>query len=282
MRKCIGSLLIEFFVVYYTANIFRKDGEHMDEYVLEYRQQEGRLRKIHPSWYKLCEEQTKKELIAQLKKRLYEPGEYTLHFAANTGTITRQRSQCCFEGTITRKGVSCKYAVDKIAYVDFDYLDDVIEACDFRTTYPLLNFEDELTNPTARFVITGKYFYPSPKEDELAVERFWKRIQDSVAFSLDLDGDYPDTIFEICYADQPSQELRESTVKVIEKYAAQYNKRHEDGIHYVGDFTDNMKMKQPHAVYVHVDFGDCPVNALASVIKAIGKSGLPIVKLALK
>ena len=221
----------------------------MGEYVLEYRQQEGRLRKIHPSWYKLCEEQTKNELIAQLKKRLYEPGEYTLHFAANTGTITRQRSQCCFEGTITRKGVSCQYAVDKIAYVDFDYLDDVIEACDFRTTYPLLNFEDELTNPTARFVITGKY---------------------------------PDTIFEICYADQPSQELRESTVKVIEKYAAQYNKRHEDGIHYVGDFTDNMKMKQPHAVYVHVDFGDCPVNALASVIKAIGKSGLPIVKLALK
>ena len=65
-------------------------------------------------------------------------------------------------------------------------------------------------------------------------------------------------------------------------YVAKYNKCHVDGVHCVADAADIVKKKKSNAVYVHVDFGNCNADVLALVIKAIGKSNLPITEMALK
>ena len=127
---------------------------------------------------------------------------------------------------------------------------------------------------------------PSPKEYEIicekSAERFIKRLHKSVTFPLEIACDYPDVIFEICYECKPDENLVADTLKVIEDYVAKYNKRHDDGVHYVADANDIMQNKKSNAVYVHVDFGNCNIDVLALVIKAIGKSNLPIKEMTLK
>ena len=53
-----------------------------------------------------------------------------------------------------------------------------------------------------------------------------------------------DVIFEICYECKPDENLVADTLKVIEDYVVKYNKRHEDGIHYVADASDSIKKKK--------------------------------------
>ena len=59
-------------------------------------------------------------------------------------------------------------------------------------------------------------------------------------------------------------------LRFFEDYACKYNKRRDDGIHYVGDASDtDIPDKRSDAVYIHVDFGDCSIEVLARVKRAI-------------
>ncbi len=258
----------------------------MKEYILKYKKSEGIKHEVHPSWYELCEKQTKDEIINVLKKHLYEPGEYTLHFYAFKGPVRCKSDQKFFCGWLTRKDDKIIGGAAPVGRVRFDYFDDTFETCDFKTVWPEPDCEKELLNATARFVVVGEDFMPSPKEYaivcEKSAERFMKRLHRSVAFPLEIACDYPDVIFEICYECKPDESLVADTLKVIEDYVAKYNKRHDDGVHYVADANDIMQNKKSNAVYVHVDFGNCNIDVLALVIKAIGKSNLPIKEMTLK
>ena len=258
----------------------------MKEYRLQYKKNEGLNREIHPSWYEMCEKQTKQAVIDALKKHLYEPGEYTLHFSACKGPVCCQSSQQYFSGWLTRKDEAIVGGAAPVGRVRFDYFDDTFETCDFKTVWPEPDCEKELLNATARFVVVGEDFMPSPKEYaivcEKSAERFMKRLRRSVTFPLEIACDYPDVIFEICYECKPDESLVADTLKIIEDYVAKYNKCHVDGVHCVADAADIVKKKKSNAVYVHVDFGNCNADVLALVIKAIGKSNLPITEMALK
>ena len=258
----------------------------MKEYILKYKKSDGIKHDVHPSWYELCEKQTKDEVINILKKHLYEPGEYTLHFYAFKGFIQRKSDQNFFSGWITQKNNLYPEGVSPVGMVDFDYFDDTIDNFDFKNTWPEIDCELELSNPTVKFTVVYEHLTPSPKEYEIicekSAERFIKRLHKSVNFPLKIACDYPDVIFEICYECKPDENLVADTLKVIEDYVVKYNKRHEDGIHYVADASDFINKKKSNAVYVHVDFGNCNVEVLALVIKAIGKSNLPIKEMTLK
>lgn len=258
----------------------------MKEYILKYKKSDGIKHEVHPSWYQLCEKQTKDEVIDILKKHKYDPGEYTLHFYAFKGTIHCRNGQNFFSGWLTRKDGEIAGGAATVGRVRFDYNDDTFENYDFKNIWPEIDCEKELTNPTAQFVVEGEDFMPSPKEYEIicekSVERFIKRLHKSVNFPLEIACDYPDVIFEICYDCKPDESLIANTLKVVEEYVTKYNKRHENGIHYVADATNIMNGKKSNAVYVHVDFGNCNIDVLALVIRAIGKSNLPIKEMALK
>ena len=173
-----------------------------------------------------------------------------------------------------------------IGGVSFDYYDDTFENCDFVNTFPKIDCEKELLNTGARFIVEKEGLFPSAREYEImckrSAERFVKRLNKSVNFPLEIACDYPDVIFEICYDCTPDEGLSLDTLKIFEEYVKKYNKRREDGIHYVADVTDAVDDKKPGAVCIHVDFGECSIDALASVIRAIGKSNLPIKEMMLK
>ena len=258
----------------------------MKEYILKNKKSDGIKHNVHSSWYELCEKQTKDEVINVLKKHLYEPGEYTLHFYAFKGPIHRKSDQNFFSGWLTRKADKIIGGVAPVGRVRLDYSDDTLDNYDFKNTWPEIDCEKELLNPTAQFVVVGEDLMPSPKEYEIicekSAERFIKRLHKSVNFPLEIACDYPDVIFEICYDCKSDENLVADTLKVIEEYVAKYNKRHQDGIHYVADANDIMQNKKSNAVYVHVDFGNCNIDVLALVIKVIGKSNLPIKEMTLK
>lgn len=255
----------------------------MKEYILKYKQCDTLKQNIHPSWCELCEKQTKNEVINILKKHLCEPGEYTLHFYISSGPVYKHQSSA--HGCLTRKDNKILEGSISVGSVDFDYSDDTFDNYDFKNAWPEINCEKELLNSTAQFVVARENL-TSPKEYEIicerAAERFMQRLHKSVSFPLEIACDYPDVIFEICYDCKPEQNLIASTLKVIEDCVAKYNKRHDDGIHYVCEVSDKIDNKKPNAVYIHIDFGDCDITALALVIKAIGKSKLPIKELILR
>lgn len=263
----------------------------MDEYVLEYQMAKGLPNNVHPSWLKTCEKQTKDEVIRIIKKHLYPAGEYILFFYALNGRLYRHQS--LFSGWVTIKGnlhnrSSLKPELDftNVGPVKFNYYDDTMDGYDFKTEWPEIDCEKELTNTTAKFTVSYERIGPSPREFDAMIEksadRFLKRLHNAVSFPLEIECDYPDVVFEICYDNAVEQSLAADTLKVIEDYVVKYNKRRQDGIHHVADVTDITEDKKPNAVYIHVDFGDCNVNVLANVIKAIGKSELPIKEMALK
>lgn len=258
----------------------------MEKYILKYKKSDGIKHAVHPSWYEICEKQTKDEVIKILKKHLYEPGEYTLHFYASKGTLQRKSNQNFFSGWLTKKDETVIGGVAPVGSVRFDYFDDTIDTYDFKNIWPEIDCESELKNPQAQFTVVGEDLMPSLKEYEIicekSAEQFIKRLHKSVSFPLEIACDYSDVIFEICYDCKPEQDLVEDTLKVIEEYVAKYNKRHEEEIHYVANAADIIKRKKSNAVYVHVDFGNCNIDVLALVIKAIGKSNLPIKEMTLK
>lgn len=258
----------------------------MGKYVLKYKKSDGIKHAVHHSWYEICEKQTKDEIIAILKKHLYEPGEYTLHFYAFKDFIHRKNDQNFFCGWLTRKDDSFADGTAPLGMVRFDYYDNTFETYDFKNQWPEIDCEKSLANPTAQFTVAGEDLMPSPKEYEIicekSAERFIKRLHKSVNFPLEIACDYPDVIFEICYDSEPEQKLIENTLKVIENYAEKYNKRHDDGIHYVGEVSESIENRKSNAVYIHIDFGNCNIDVLALVIRAIGKSDLPIKEITLK
>ena len=258
----------------------------MEEYILEYKKNDVRKCSIHKSWRELCEKQTKDKVVDILKKHLYDPGEYTLYFYTYDGFIRKKNRQNFFHGWLLRKDEKAPGGAVAIGGVSFDYFDDTFENCDFVNTFPNINCEKELLNAGARFTVAEDGLFPSAKEFEImcqrSAERFVKRLHKSVNFPLEITCDYPDVIFEICYDQKPDEGLTFDTLKFFEEYAAKYNKRHEDGIHYVADVTDIENDKKTNAVCIHVDFGECSIDALASVIRAIGKSNLPIKEMVLK
>lgn len=259
----------------------------MKKYILKYKKSDGIKHDIHPSWYELCEKQTKVDVVNILKKHLYEPDEYTLHFRTFKvkGPIRRKKNQNFFSGWLTRKDDKIVGGAMSVGEVHLDYFDDTIGNYDFKNTWPEIDCEAELTNPTAKFTVVGEDFMPSPKEFEISceksAERFIKKLHKSVNFPLEIACDYPDVVFEICYDNIPDKNLTADTLKVVEEYIIKYNKRHEDGIHYAADASDFIKNKKSNAVYVHVDFGNCNIEALALVIRAIGKNNLPIKEMTL-
>ena len=113
-------------------------------------------------------------------------------------------------------------------------------------------------------------------------ERFIKKLHDSVNFPLVIDCDYPDVVFEICYDCGIDEKLISDTLKVVEDCVKRYNKRHDEKIHYVGEVCDAVDDKKSNAIYIHVDFGECDINALALIIKALGKSNLAIKEMILR
>ena len=258
----------------------------MKKYILKYKKSDAIKHNVHPSWYELCEQQTKDEVINVLKKHLYQPGEYTLHFYAFKGPIHRKSDQKFFRGWLTRKDEKIIGGVAPVGEVRFDYFDDTFEKYDFKNACPVIDCEKEVLNAAAQFVVVGEDLIPSPKEYEIicekSAERFIKRLNKSVNFPLEIACDYPDVVFEICYECIPDENLVADTLKVIEEYVVKYNKRHEDRIHYIADASDLIKKKKSNAVYIHVDFGNCNIDVLTLVIKAIGKSELPIKKMMLK
>lgn len=259
----------------------------MDAYVLKYQSSSHAKRFVHPSWYEICEKQTRDQVINIIKKHLYEPGEYTLSFSVNDGKMLRRKRQNFFSGWITCKNEHVIGGVSPLGMIHFDYDDDTFDAFDFINTYPEINYEHELLNPTAKFIVVDEGFLPSEKEFELmckkSTERFFAKLKNTVNFPLEIACGYPDVIFEICFDQKPNDALRAKTVKVIEDYAATYNKRHEEGIAYAAaiDDTDIVENKKENAVYIHVDFGSCPIETLASLLKAIGKSDLVIKEITL-
>ncbi|MBQ8606274.1 MAG: hypothetical protein IJ408_06005 [Clostridia bacterium] len=252
----------------------------MQEYIFEYECYKSN-REIHPSWCELCEKHTKDDVIKLMKKHLYEPGKYKLQLYAYNGPVYEKRGQLFFMGYI-------EWDNGRMAgSVYFDYYEDTFEGYDFKTEWPLLDTSSPLTNPTARFTVPRDGLLPSPKEFEISCEkaanRFIERLNKSVSFPLEIACDYPDVIFEVCYDGTPDEKLAADTLKVFEDYACKYNKRRDDGIHYVGDASDtDIPDKRSDAVYIHVDFGDCSIEVLARVIKAVGKSDLPIKEMILK
>lgn len=75
----------------------------MDKYIIKYQKSTGSLNDIHPSWYELCEKQTKDIIVKILKKHLFDEGEYTFCFYAHNGKISRKHNQKFFKGCIVRK-----------------------------------------------------------------------------------------------------------------------------------------------------------------------------------
>lgn len=261
----------------------------MEEYVLNYESYEKRdavHRSTHKSWCELCEKQTKDKVINILKKHLYEPGEYTLDFYTYDGFIRKKSHQNFFQGWLTRKDENAMGGKVLIGGVSFDYFDDTFEKYDFVNEWPKIDCKKELMNPNPRFIVVHDGLFPSPKEFEImsqkSAERFIKRLHKAVDFPLEIACDYPDVIFEICYDRKPDEGLTLDTLKFFEEYAAKYNKRHEDGIHYIADVTDTVDDRRADSVCVHVDFGECGIEVLASFIKAVGKSSLPIKEMTLK
>lgn len=258
----------------------------MEEYILKYEKSNAINRDVHHSWYELCEKQTKAEVVKILKKHLYEPGEYTFYFRVFDVHIRRKRNQNFFKGELILKNDKVIGGLLPIGFIELDYIDDTFENYDFKNSCPEIYCEKELLNPTAQFVIARDSLFPSEKEFEIicekSVERFIKRLHKSVSFPLEIACDYPDVVFEVCYDCKPDESLVADTLKVIEEWVVKYNKRHENGIHYVGEVSDVTDDNKSNAVYVHVDFGDCNVDVLAFVIKAIGKSGLPIKEMTLR
>lgn len=256
------------------------------EYTLEYVKSNSAKCDIHPSWYKLCEKQTKDEVLNILKKHLYESGEYTLHFNSSKGPIRRKSNQNFFSGWLTLKDENIVGGTAPVGMVCFDYFDDTFERYDFKNFWPEIDCEKEVINATAQFVVVGENLMPSHKENTIicgkSAECFIKRLYKSVDYPLKIACDYPDVIFEICYDGKPDKSLIADTFKIIEDYVVKYNKRHKDEIHNVADVTDITKKKKSNAVYIHVDFGNCNIDVLALVIKAISKSNLPIKEMTLK
>ncbi len=263
----------------------------MKKYILKYKNSDNIKYDVHPSWCELCEKQTKDKIINLLKKHLFEPDEYTLSFSVNhsgtkKGEIRHKTQQIFFEVSVMQKNDQLPGGALWIGFIRFDYCDDTFKNYDFKNSFPIIDCEKEPLNPNPKFTVSTVGLTISPKELEIScqksAERFMARIYDSVNFPLEIDCDYPDVIFEICYGVKLDQDLVTNTLKIIEEYAAKYNKRHEDGIHYVADVSDITESKKRNAVYIHVDFGNCDINALALVIKAIGKSNLPIKEMTLK
>ena len=257
----------------------------MDKYIIKYQKSTGNLNDIHPSWYELCEKQTKDIIVKILKKHLFDEGEYTFCFYAHNGKISQKHNQKFFKGCIV--GKDDRFSSGQICYgfIELDYFDDTFDDCDFKNTYPYIECEKELTNPTAHFMVSGDDII-SPKELEImrkkSAERFIKRLHNSVSFPLEIACDYPDVIFEICYDCEIDENLVADTLKVVEDYVKKYNKRHDEGIHYVDKVCDAVDDKKSNAIYIHIDFGECDINALALLIKAIGKSKLPIKEMILR
>lgn len=258
----------------------------MKEYIIKYKKSDGIKHDVHHSWYELCERQTKDEIINILKKHLYEPGEYILHFYAHKGAIRCRRKQDFFSGWIIGLDDKAEKGILTIGRVSFDYFDDTFDNYDFKSEWPEIDCEKAVSSNNATFAVSAEELGPSPKElkiiSERYVERFINRLSKSVNFPLEIACDYPDVIFEICYDCNLDENLKSATLKIIEEYVSKYNKRHENAIHYVGYVSDLIDNKQSNAVNIHIDFGDCNIDALALVIKAIGKSDLPIKEITLK
>ena len=259
--------------------------KHTDEYILTYQIKTSLQHNVHPSWCKLCEAHTKDDVIKILKKHLYDPGKYVLNFSAYNGPILSKTNQYTFSGWITFKS---DRGILSAGPIQFDFYEDSFDLCDFKHNWPVIDCEEELASPSARFTVVGEQLTPSPKEFEIICEKstqkFLKRLHNSVAFPLEITCDYPDVIFEICYDQAPDEELKAKTLGIIENYAKKYNKTHDEGIHHVAEVSSLLKEKdkKENAVYVHVDFGNCYIEVLASVLKALGKSDLAIKEVTLK
>jgi len=257
----------------------------MDDYTITYQKSGGITHVVHPSWYKLCELQTKSEVIALLKKHFYEPGEYILHFYAYHDRILRKKEQNFFSCQIQQVSDRVPEGVVTIGFINFDYYDNTFDAYDFHTCWPEIDCAIEVKNATAKFTVAGANISPSPKEFERICEkayaRFMKKLYRAADFPIIMECDYPDVIFEICFEQEPSNKVRMETLKVIEDFAVKYNKRHESGIHHVAELNEVIDNRNQSAVYIHVDFGDCKPEVLISLLKAIGKSKLQIKEITL-
>ena len=125
----------------------------MDKYIIKYQKSTGNLNDIHPSWYELCEKQTKDAVVKILEKHLFDSGEYTLHFVARNCEIRRKHNQNFFVGHIVGKDDRFPLGERCIGSIEFDYFDDTFDDYDFKNSYPYIDCEKELSNPTARFVV---------------------------------------------------------------------------------------------------------------------------------
>jgi hypothetical protein len=258
----------------------------MKEYKLSYRKRTDSNVSIHSSWYETCERQTKEKVISILKKHQYEPGEYILYFSANEGDIRRKKQQNFFNGWLTQTDDTKSEGMVNLGPVSFDYSDDEVKACDFAISSVKINCERELKDPKAKFIVAYEGLLPSKKEYEAicqrSYEQFINKLNKSVSFPIELLCEYPDVIFEIHFDTDLDEELAVNTLNVFEKCVGKYNKCHEEPIHDVLDVTDAVKETNANCVCIYIDFGNCNINALLYVIKALGKSNLPITKLILK
>ena len=249
----------------------------MDKYIITYRGSKERGLLIHPDWIALAERATKDAVIRGLKKHLWEPGEYTAEFLGWKGFLESRKINSYFLVSVM-KGTSV-YTPAMTVYLD--YYDDTLDSYDFRNTWPEIDCEKEIVNPTAIFTVSQEMFDPSPKELEIqcqkAYERFLNNLHKWVNCPLEIEClDYPDVVFEICYEGKPDEDLIAKTGKVIEDYVEKYNKKHSEPIHDVAEVGDIITDRKENAVYIHVDFGNCNIDALGLVMKAIGKSNLDI------
>ncbi|MBO5797653.1 MAG: hypothetical protein J6R77_04825 [Clostridia bacterium] len=258
----------------------------MDEYILNYQKSSDVQVNIHPDWYDLCKAQTEDAIIDILKKHLYEPGEYTLHVYVSTKPIYHKKNQRFFHGWLTLQTERTQGGTYPVGPIELDYWDDTFDTYDFKTNWPKIDCEQPPTNAGATLTVVSERLFPSFKEHEIlnkqAAERFIKRLHNAVTFPLQIACDYPDVIFEVCYSDIPDGDLAAKTLAVFETYANKYNKRHEEKIHFVDLVTTEIEGQKANAVYIAVDFGDCEVSVLPLVLKAVGKSGLPITEMILR
>ena len=253
----------------------------MDKFTLLYKLNDGISLKVHQSWYKLFEKQTKEDVILTLKKHLYEPGEYVLFLTVKNGAIRHKNDQNFFSGWLTKSDINAIGGMTSIGPVQFDYHDDTFEKCDFINVFPTIDCEKRVPNFNPLLMLVGEDLFPSAKEREIVAKRtadqFMKEIIKSVSFPLEINCDYPDVIFEIIFVNNPSQIAIDNLVITIENAIMTYNKNHNDGIHHF-DFTE----KSTDAISLHIDFGDCDIPALSYLLKELSNIDLDIKEVHLK
>jgi len=258
----------------------------MEQYILTYRKSSVITYEVHPSWYKLCESQTREAVIALLKKHGHAPGEYILHFYGYNDRILHKNNQNFFWGHVHQVNNLVPEGVKTVGFIHFDYYDDTFDVYDFKTCWPVIDCALEITNPTAKFSVCSDKISPSAIEFERICNTSWKRfvktLHRSVTFPIIMECEFPDVIFEIHFKQSPTNKQREETLKLLTDFTVNYNKRHEEGIHHVAEADDYTLIGRENAVCIYIDFGNCNPEVLASALKCLGKSKLPIEEVILK